>query len=125
MMLPQNYPRRQRQLQRWIGLCNWKQKFINQYALLMAPFQQLLKKDQKWLWTETHEQAFLEMKIILINSPVLVQPNFNKPFYIVVDASTVGVAGYLGQGQIKEKSSIRYTRRILKETERKYSITER
>lgn len=51
----------------------------------------------KWGWLEEQEESFQCMKRKLIESPALIQPDFNKTFYIVVDASSVGTAGYLGQ----------------------------
>lgn len=38
------------------------------------------------------------LKISLTTAPALVQPSFQKTFYIVTDASSVGISGYLGQG---------------------------
>lgn len=35
-----------KQLQRWLGICNWHKKFINQYSTIMAPLYALLKMEE-------------------------------------------------------------------------------
>lgn len=51
------------------------------------------------------------------------QPNFSLPFYIVTDASTIGVAGYLGQDTLEEASIIQFSR-CLRQNERCYTISD-
>lgn len=64
------------------------------------------------------------MKHVLLSAPALSQPDFAKQFYIVIDSSTIGIAGYLCQGPIEEQDIITYVSRTLRVHERKYSVTE-
>lgn len=58
----------------------------------MEPFYRLLKKGEIWNWLEQHEQqTFVSMKNKLITAPALAQPDFEKLFYVVVDASSIGL----------------------------------
>lgn len=69
-----NYPRpsTKKQLQRWIGLSNWRQRFVKQYASQMEPFYILLNKGEKRTWIEQHDQAFEETERQLTSSATLV-----------------------------------------------------
>ena len=49
---------------------------------MAKPLNDLLKKDQKFEWTETQQDAFDELK-----KPVLMMPNHMKPFQIETDTS--------------------------------------
>lgn len=73
------YPRpsSKKQLQRWIGICNWRQKLIYHFSDIMSPLYELLKIGAKWQWTDEQETAFQYMKTQLL-IPVLSQPNFRN-----------------------------------------------
>lgn len=43
----------------------------------------------------------------------------------MVDASSIGIPSYLGQGQIENQEIIQYASRVLKEAERRCTVTER
>jgi len=47
----------------------------------------LLQKDHKFAWTEGCEVAFRTMRKLLTTTPVLAQPNIEKPFDVFCDAS--------------------------------------
>lgn len=54
------------------------------------------------------------MKQQLIKQNHLLQTDFNKPFYVVVDPSLVGIAGYIRPGKREDKCIIQYTSISLK-----------
>ena len=39
------------------------------------------------LWDKESEESFQPFKTIMLNAPVLVQPNDAKPFFLFIDAS--------------------------------------
>ncbi len=51
----------------------------------------------KFRWTPECQQAFDLLKQELITAPVLVLPDFSKPFVLTTDASTSGIAYILSQ----------------------------
>lgn len=55
---------------------------------------------------EKQQRSFETLKQFMIQAPAVVQSNFEKMFYIVADASTIGVAGYLGQGELADHEII-------------------
>jgi hypothetical protein len=57
----------------------------------------LLKKDQVFVWTLAHDEAFSLLKVALCSAPVLDLPDFNRPFHIETDASGSGIGAILQQ----------------------------
>ena len=69
--------------------------------------------------------AFKTLKHHLVNSPILSLPNFNQPFVLHMDASSVAVGGVLGQVQNGAEHVVAYWSHQLKPAEWKYSTIER
>jgi hypothetical protein len=66
----------------------------------------LLKKGNKYLWSEAYDEAFRHLKKLLTTSSVLAQSNTTKPFDVYCDASVTGLDGVLMQeGQVISYSS--------------------
>lgn len=57
----------------------------------MAPWNELVKKDVKFTWTEKQEVAFTLLKDKLCYAPILILPNFNKIFELECNASGVSI----------------------------------
>ena len=70
----------------------------------------LLWKDVKFEWTEECQQSFEELKKLLTEAPVLVQPESGKEFVVYSDASLNG----LGCVLMQEGKVVAYASRQLK-----------
>jgi len=57
----------------------------------------LTKKATLWSWEAKHKRAFEELKTRMCTAPVLSQPNFEKKFFLQVDASRFSVGAILSQ----------------------------
>ena len=57
----------------------------------------LLRKDVKFEWTEECQQSFEELKKLLTEAPVLIQPESGKEFVVYSDASLNGLGCVLMQ----------------------------
>jgi len=55
----------------------------------------LVKKDQKWNWTEKQERVFRELKERFTRKPVLAVPDLDKKMQMEVDASDYVMGGVL------------------------------
>lgn len=126
-----NYPRptNTTEIKRFIGMTSWYRRFIPHFSTLVSPLNELLKgkvkKKQSVSWSEAAENAFIKLKQALVTTPVLMSPDFSKPFVIQCDASDVGLGGLLLQNIDGKESVIAYASRSLSRTERNQSVTQR
>ena len=68
------------------------------FSEVAAPMTNLTKKDQGIeKWNEKCDKAFEKLKKAIINAPILVSPDWSKPFRCHVDASQTTVGGNLTQ----------------------------
>ncbi len=63
------------------------QEFVHGYAKIVVPFFDLTKKDQSFLWTPACHEAFDTLKLRLIEAPILVRLDFERPFILDVNWS--------------------------------------
>ncbi|MCI09507.1 RNA-directed DNA polymerase (Reverse transcriptase), partial [Trifolium medium] len=80
----------------FLGLTGYYRKFIKDYGKIAKPLTELTKKDN-FSWGIEAEQAFAEMKKIMVSSPLLILPNFDIPFEIECDAAGRGICVVLMQ----------------------------
>src|SRR5258707_13182666 len=61
------------------------------------PLLDLTKKHLVWHWGEPQLKAFETLKTLMCRRPVLVQPDFERRFYLQTDASAYGIGAVLSQ----------------------------
>ncbi|KAF1334824.1 Pol protein, partial [Globisporangium splendens] len=116
-------PKNVKQLRQWLGLANYLHKYTRNYAALVQPLTQLLKKDVEWKWSKDHETAFEEVKRSLREAPVLALPNHDKPFHVVCDASDYAIGCALMQHDDEgHERVVSYQSRQLRPAERNYPV---
>ncbi|KAF1319053.1 reverse transcriptase, partial [Globisporangium splendens] len=116
-------PQNVKQLRQWLGLANYLHKYTRNYAALVQPLTQLLKKDVEWKWSDDHQAAFEEVKRSLREAPVLALPNHDKPFHVVCDASDYAIGCALMQHDDEGRERVvSYQSRQLRPAERNYPV---
>jgi transposase InsO family protein len=118
-------PKNVRGVRSFLGLASWYRRFVPGFATLTAPLTKLLRKDTKFIWSETTEKAFKILKEKLSSTPVLACPDFNVKFVLQVDASNEGLGATLTQQVDNQEKVIAYASRLLSQAEQKYTVTER
>jgi len=117
-------PRNIKQLRRFLGMSSWYRRFIPQFATLSEPLTRLLKKGKRWGWGDEQVRAFDRIREHLMAAPTLSCPNFEIPFVLQTDASSVGLGAVLTQTVEGEEKVIAFASRALADPEKKYSVTE-
>jgi hypothetical protein len=100
----------------FLGLAGYYQRFIPNFSKITKPITELLKKRNKYVWSEACDEAFKQLKKLLTTSPVLAQPDTTKSFDVYCDASGTGLEGVLMQ----EGRVISYSLRQLRRHEEHY-----
>jgi hypothetical protein len=75
------------QFRSFLGLAGYYRKFIPDFSKIVKPINGLLKNDTKFDWSSKCNEAFEQLKVFLTTSPVLAQPDIEKPFDVYCDAS--------------------------------------
>jgi hypothetical protein len=57
------------------------------FSKIAKPITELLKKGNKYVWSDACDEAFQTLKKLLTTSPMLAQPDITKPFDVYCDAS--------------------------------------
>ena len=114
-------------LKGFLGATGYYRRFIYKFAFIAAPLNALTKQTSTpGVWTEECTKAFDKLKRRLSKAPVLIPPNWSKPFEVYVDASNVAIGSVLSQKNSKgHDRPIYFASRQLSAAERNYSVTER
>ena len=115
-----------RQLQSLLGLFNYYRRYISNFSTIVSPLFELLKDKNKFVWNDIHNNSFTSFKNCLASIPSLQIADFNKQFYIYVDASSVGIGGCLMQeNECGDHLPVCFYSKKLTECQRSYSNSER
>ena len=114
-------PRNVSELRSFLGLANYYRRFIKGYSEVASPLTDLLKKDKKWDWKGSCNEAFERLKEAVMSEPVLALPDIHKPFEVETDASDFALGGVL----LQEGHPVAFESRKLNGAERKYAAQEK
>jgi hypothetical protein len=81
----------------FLVLVGYYRRFIEGFSKISKPMTELLEKDKQFKWMPAWEATFQELKKRLMNAPVQVMPDMEKPFSIYYDVSGQGLGCVLMQ----------------------------
>lgn len=128
------------ELQTFLGFTGFYRRFIPGYSTVASPMLKLLKgsehpkKIQKsgkkgriqyvpWEWGIDQQEAFEKLKTSLTSAPILIYPDYRKPFTLHVDACRRGLGAVLYQEQADKKLHVvAYASRSLTGSEKNYTV---
>ncbi|XP_011858817.1 PREDICTED: uncharacterized protein K02A2.6-like [Vollenhovia emeryi] len=114
------------QLRAFLGAINWYGSFIPNLKDLRGPLDELLRKDEKFEWTERRSRAFTQLKQALHSDLALSHYDPGKPLVVAADASSYGVGAALLQ-RLEDSTlrPIQYAAISFNNAERNYAQVER
>ena len=118
-------PRNKRELMRFLGMAGFYRRFCPHYSDMAKPLTDLLQQGVKFAWSDSCEQAFVNLKTMLGSSPVLRSPDFNLEFYLAVDASDFALGAVLLQEHEGTLMPVSYFSRKFSKAQLNYSTIEK
>ena len=116
-------PTKVKDIQGFLGFCNFYCCFVRNYSTLACPLFDLTKKDTPFLWGSTQADAFQKLQNAITTSPVLLLPDYGKPFTLITDASDYTTGAILEQEDAFGRSyPVAYYSKSLQPAERNYKI---
>jgi len=84
-------PRSFTNVKAFLGLIDYYNNCVKEYAHIIMPLFELTKQDVSFYWSPNCQKAFEKLMNALVFTPVLVILDFSKAFILDVDWSTKGV----------------------------------
>ena len=114
---------------KFLGALSWYRKFIPQFATIAAPIHQITNltkpNRKKFAWGDSQKQAFLQLKHLLVTSPLFLNfPDDNYPVILTTDASKCGIGGTLQQNINGKTKNIYYHSQVISPVQRRYDPIE-
>ena len=117
-------PSSKREVQQFLGFCNFYRRFIEGYSRFALPLTSLTG-NAPFIWAQEQEDAFNKLKSLITAAPVLAIPNHTDPFRLETDASAFATGAVLSQKQDNKWRPIAYMSKALDATQRNYEIYDR
>jgi hypothetical protein len=116
-------PKTVKDIQKFLGFCNFYRRFVKAYSELARPLFDLTKKGEPFIWTDRHDRSFMGLQDALTSSPVLLLPDYGKPFTVYTDASDYATGAILEQDDALGRSHpVALYSKSLQPAERNYEI---
>lgn len=117
------HPENKKQLQAFLGVCNYFRLFVKNFAQTAEPLYALLKKGVKYEWNDKQREAVERLKQKLGQAPIVKFPDFKKPFHIYTDASQKGIGAVLMQEHEGTLHPLSYVSKTISQAQKNYSTT--
>ena len=116
-------PKSVKDVQKFLELANYYCWFIKGFVSIARPLHNMVKKDQKWEWTEKQEKVFRKLKEKFTREPVLAALDLDKKMRMKVDMLDYTIGEVLSMKcKNRRWRPVAYLSKLLNETERNYEI---
>ena len=105
-----------KELQSFLGFCNFYRRFIKDYSKIVKPLNQLTGNEE-WKWGAKQQTAFDTLRRVITERPVLAIPVDNEPYQVEADSSDFALGAVLSQQQDDKWHPIAYLSKSLMEAE--------
>ena len=90
-------PRSVKDVQSFLGFCNFYRRFIKGYSEVAHALTELTKKTVPFCWNEDAALSFQTLKTAFLEASLLAQFNPEELIFVETDASNYAVSGILSQ----------------------------
>ena len=116
-------PKTLTELRAFVALASYYGRHVEGFAGIARPLHDLTRKNQPFVWTETQQKAFEELKRRLCLYPVLATPLPEGEYVVDTDALNVALGAVLQQRQEGKLRVIAYASKVMDPAERNYCTT--
>ncbi|CAM4821724.1 unnamed protein product [Rotaria magnacalcarata] len=114
---------------KFLGAISWCRKFIPRFTSVAAPIRKITNLTKanrnKFSWREPQKEAYLQLKQLLITSPLFLDyPDEDHPVILTIDASKVGIGRTLQQHINGEIKNLYYHSQMVSSSQRTYDPIE-
>ena len=118
-------PKTKRQLQSFLGTCNWLREYVPHYSAITAPLNELTVKKSGFRWNTEAQKAFERLKEAFNQPLKLSRPDPKLPYVLHTDACATGMGAALYQPREDGgKNIISYSSAKFKPAETRYHSNE-
>ena len=90
-------PKNAKEVKQFLGLIGYYRKFVPRFADMSKPLTCLTRHDEPFVWTERCEKSFNNLRVMLMQHPILKYPDPTKPYVLFTVTSKIGWSGVLTQ----------------------------
>ena len=108
-------------LLRFNGTVQYLAKFLPRLSEMSHPLRQLTVKNAEWIWSDSQEKAWNDIKAAITQAPVLRYYSLNDEVTLQCDASDTG----LGAALLQLQQPVSFSLRALTQTETRYAQIEK
>ena len=109
----------------FLGLANFYQRFIKDYAQVARPLNDLTKKDQAFEWKDSQQTVFDTLKQQFTTAPILAFPDIDKQFHLETDALNFTTGAVLSILKDDKWHPVAYSSHSMSPEERNYPIADK
>ena len=112
-------PTKLKELQQFLGFCNFYRHFIRGYSGVAKPLTFLMGK-VLWSWNAPQQHAFEELESQVTSEPVLAIPIDDAPYGLETDASDYAHGAVLSQKQDDKWHPVAFLSKSLNKAKQNY-----
>jgi hypothetical protein len=114
-------PTDKQELQRFLGFVQYLSKFCPGLATETMALREILKKNNSFIWEKAQESAFMKIKSLVSDTPILRHFDPNKHVTLQVDASSYGLGAVL----LQDGQPVEYASKSLTDAQKNYAQIEK
>jgi hypothetical protein len=118
-------PKTVRGVRSFLGLANFYRKFIEGYAQVARPLNDLTKKNTPFTWKEAQQTAFDTLKNRFTTASILAYPDNDRVFCLETDASNFATGAVLSIEQDGKWHPVAFSSHSMSPKERNYPVADK